>query len=59
VLLRAFDGDDATIAYLAGLVSSPRRKVMNKEILYCFLGPRLRADPRMQAVLLRLGYPRP
>jgi serine/threonine-protein kinase len=58
VLLRAFDGDDATIAYLAGLVSSPRREVMNKEILYCFLGPRLRADPRMQAVLIRLGYPR-
>lgn len=58
VLLRAFDGDDATIAYLAGLVSSPRREVMNKEILYGFLGPRLRADPRMQAVLIRLGYPR-
>ena len=59
VLLRAFDGDGATIAYLAGLVNSPRREVMNKEILYGFLGPRLRADPRMQAVLIRLGYPRP
>ncbi len=58
LLHRVFDGDDAAIAYLAGLVNGPQREAMNKEILLCFLGPRLRANPRMQEVLVGLGFPR-
>jgi hypothetical protein len=32
---------------------------VNGAILYCFLGSRLRRDPRVQALLARLGYPVP
>jgi eukaryotic-like serine/threonine-protein kinase len=59
ILHRVFDGDEATIAYLAGFVKSPRRESIGASILYCFLGPKLRANARMQEVLGQLGYPRP
>jgi tetratricopeptide (TPR) repeat protein len=59
ILHRVLDGDDATIAYLAGLVGSPGRGAINKSHLAGFLGPRLRANPRMQAVLVQLGFPPP
>ncbi len=59
ILHRVLDGDDAAIRYLAGLVKSPRRETINKDILVGFLGPQLRANPRMQEVLVQLGFPRP
>jgi hypothetical protein len=59
VLASTLDGDDAAITYLAALMKSPRREVVNKEILVCFLGPRLRANPRVRTILAQYGYPRP
>jgi eukaryotic-like serine/threonine-protein kinase len=59
MLHRAFDGDDAVITYIAGLVRSPRRDQINRTTLLFVLGPRLRANPRMQDVLVQLGLPRP
>jgi len=57
VIARLLDGDDGTIAYLNGL-SGAQRARMNRAILACFLGSHLRADPRMQEVLARFGFPR-
>jgi len=58
VITRVLDGDDAAIAYLDGL-SEEQRATINAAILACFIGPRLRADPRMQDVLEhRFGFPR-
>ena len=59
VIHRVLDGDDATIAYLAGLVKDSRRESLGATALYAYLGPKLRANPRMQAVLVQLGYPAP
>jgi tetratricopeptide (TPR) repeat protein len=59
VLARVLDGDEAAITYLSTLMKSPRRDVVNKEILLCFLGPRLRANPRVWDILVQSGYPRP
>ncbi|PYP39725.1 MAG: hypothetical protein DMD43_10235, partial [Gemmatimonadetes bacterium] len=59
VLAGTLDGDEAAISYLAALMKSPRREVVNKEILICFLGPRLRANPRVWDILAQYGYPRP
>jgi hypothetical protein len=58
-MYRAFDGDEATISYVAGLAGSERRESLNKDGLFMLLSPRLRASPRMQAALARLGYPPP
>jgi serine/threonine-protein kinase len=59
VLARTLDGDDAAITYLAALMKSPRHEGVNKEILVCFLGPRLRANPRVRTILAQYGYPHP
>ena len=56
---RFLDGDDSTIAFLARLVKSPRRDEVNGAGLNMSLNPRLRANPRMQDVMVELGYPRP
>jgi TolB-like protein/tetratricopeptide (TPR) repeat protein/tRNA A-37 threonylcarbamoyl transferase component Bud32 len=56
---RVLDGDDVTIAYLAGLVKSPTRESIGGPALYAGLGPKLRADPRVQNILAQLRYPRP
>ena len=58
VIHRVLDGDDATIAYLAGLVKDPRRKSLNGVGLGLFLGPELRSNPRVQDILVQMGYPR-
>ena len=55
---RFVDGDDATIAYLAALAKDPRRQSLNGVELNTFLGSRLRADPRVQDILVQMGYPR-
>jgi len=59
VVRRALDGNEAAIAYLADTIDDPKWKDVNGAILYCFLGSRLRRDPRVQALLARLGYPVP
>ena len=56
---RVLDGDDATIAYLAALVKSPNRESIGGPALYSGLGPKLRANPRVQDILVQLRYPRP
>ncbi|HTY06851.1 MAG TPA: protein kinase [Gemmatimonadales bacterium] len=55
---RFVDGEDATIAYLAALAKDPRRRSLNGVELTGFLGPKLRADPRVQDILVQMGYPR-
>jgi serine/threonine-protein kinase len=59
VINRVLHGDDATIAYLADLAKSPRRETVNGAGLYALMGPRLRANPRVQDILVQMGYPRP
>jgi tetratricopeptide (TPR) repeat protein len=54
---RALEGDDAMLAYLETLVDDPRREQMFSPNFHSILGPRLRADPRIRAVLVRMGYP--
>jgi TolB-like protein/Tfp pilus assembly protein PilF len=54
---RALDGDDSMIDYLSHVMTNPVRGDTGGAILYCFMGPRLRADPRMHAALARIGYP--
>jgi len=56
VITRIVGGDDATIAFMRGLPASERRR-MNPAIVACFLGPRLRANPEMWAVLETFGFP--
>jgi hypothetical protein len=53
---RVLDGEGAMLPYLEKLVSDPRRKDMYIPSLHTILGPRLRADPRIRAVLVRMGY---
>ncbi len=57
-LLLAYDGDAAALAYLEGLVGTPKAAELSDWVLYGILGPRRRADPRFVAVLARLGIPR-
>ena len=59
IIHRVLEGDDAAIAYLAGLVKSPQREEIGGPALYSALGPKLRANPRAQDILVQLGYPRP
>ena len=59
IIHRILDGDDATVAYLAGLVKSPDRESIGGPALYMGLGPKLRANPRVQDILVQLRYPRP
>jgi serine/threonine-protein kinase len=54
---RVLDGEGALLGYLEKLVDDPRRKEMYSPSMFTILGPRLRADPRIRAVLVRLGYP--
>jgi len=54
---RVQDDDDAMIAYLETLVDDPRRQQIFPPSFHSILGPRLRADPRVRAVLVRMGYP--
>jgi hypothetical protein len=44
------------LPYLEKLVDDPRRKEMYSPNMHAILGPRLRADPRIRAVLVRMGY---
>lgn len=53
---RALDGEGAMLPYLGKLVDDPRRKEMYSPNMHAILGPRLRADPRIRAVLVRMGY---
>ena len=59
IIHKFLDGDDSTIAFLARLVKSPRRDEVNGAGLNISLSPRLRANPRMQDIMVELGYPRP
>ena len=54
---RVLDGEGAVLAYLQKLVDDPWRKDMYGPSMHSILGPRLRADPRIRAVLVRMGYP--
>jgi hypothetical protein len=54
---RVLDGEGAMLPYLEKLVDDPRRKEMYGPNMHATLGPRLRADPRIRAVLVRMGYP--
>ena len=58
-LTLAYEGDDAALAYLNGLVGTPRAADLADYVVYGLLGPKRRADPRFIAVLTRLGIPRP
>ena len=55
----AYDGDEAAIDYLRGLVGTPKAAELADWVVFGLLGPRRRSDPRFQAVLARLGIPRP
>jgi hypothetical protein len=59
IIHRVLDGDDSAITYLAGLVKSPLRESIGGPALYSALGPKLRANPRVQDILVQLRYPRP
>jgi len=54
---RAVEGEGAMAAYLETLVDDPRRQQLFPPSFHSILGPRLRADPRIRAVLGRMGYP--
>jgi len=56
---RVLDSDDVTIAYLAALVKSPNLASIGGPALYAGLGPKLRANPRVQDILVQMRYPRP
>ena len=58
-LILAYQGDEAAFAFLDGLVGTPRAAELADWMAYGLLGPRRRAEPRFQAVLARLGIPRP
>jgi serine/threonine-protein kinase len=55
---RVRDGEAAMLPYLEKLVDDPHRKEMYAPNMHSILGPRLRADPRVREVLVRMGYPR-
>jgi TolB-like protein/Tfp pilus assembly protein PilF len=55
----AYDGDEATIAYLDGLGGTPPGAGLPDWMAYGMLGPRRRAEPRFVAALARLGISRP
>ena len=51
------DGDDRVIDFLSGLAGTPRQADVGSVLLCACMSPRLLADPRFQAVMVRLGYP--
>jgi tetratricopeptide (TPR) repeat protein len=53
---RVLDGEGAMLRYLEKLVDDPRRKEMYSPTMHAIFGPRLRADPRIRVVLVRMGY---
>jgi eukaryotic-like serine/threonine-protein kinase len=55
---RVLEGEGAMLPYLERLVDDPRWKEMYSPSMHATLGPRLRADPRIREVLVRMGYPR-
>jgi len=55
----AYDGDAATMAFLESLAGTPKAAELPDWVLYGLLGPRRRADAQFQALLVRLGIPRP
>jgi len=55
---RVLDGEGAMLPFLEKQVDDPHRKDMYGPLMHSTLGPRLRADPRIRAVLVRMGYPR-
>ena len=59
LVYRALDGDDRMIQYLSGLTADAKQTDVLSLVLCGCLGSRLRADPRMQAVLVRFGFPKP
>ena len=59
IIHRLFAGETATVAYLDSLAKSPQRDSINAPFIYAYLGPKLRANPRVQDMLAQLGYPRP
>jgi tetratricopeptide (TPR) repeat protein len=54
---RVLDGEGALLPHLEKLVDDPRRQEIYSPSLHSILGPRLRADPRIRSVLVRMGYP--
>jgi TolB-like protein/Tfp pilus assembly protein PilF len=59
LVYRALDGDDRMIQYLSTVERDPKMSDVGSLLICGCLGSRLRADPRMQAVLQRFGFPRP
>ncbi len=59
LVYRVLDGDDRIIQYLSELDADSKQADVGVLIICGCLGPRLLADPRMQAVLQRFGFPRP
>ena len=57
VSARTFRGDEATIAMLRSRIAAGRGPNLRLAVLYPVLGPRLRADPRLQALMVRDGNP--
>jgi tetratricopeptide (TPR) repeat protein len=55
--LRGMHRDDDAIAVIAGLVNNPQRERINSVGLCMALGPKLRANPKVQAALIAMGYP--
>ena len=58
LIYRVLDGDDRMIQYLSDLNADSKQADVGVLIICGCLGPRLLADPRMQAVLQRFGFPR-
>jgi TolB-like protein/Tfp pilus assembly protein PilF len=58
LVYHALDGNDRMIQYLSEQVADPKRADFGSLLICGCLGS-LRADPRMQAVLSRFGFPRP
>ena len=56
---RVFDGDEATIAYLARLVHSPLRETVYPAGINMLLSPELRANPRVHDIFVALDFMRP
>jgi hypothetical protein len=53
---RVLDGEGAVLPYLRKLPGDFRRNGIYSPNLISTLGPRLRADPKVRAVLVQLGY---
>jgi tetratricopeptide (TPR) repeat protein len=56
-LHRWLRGDEATIAFVASLAGTPRARAVVPFAVNAALGPALRANPKMQAALMKLDYP--